>query len=177
YDFWQRLILDDQKAKILKPIWPHVSHVSTREIFQDILLSQRGERLTPEYYINCSLYLEARTFLHGLLVVEDKMSMAHSLETRVPFLDNDLVDFATSLPVNQKLGNIAQYARFNENDISLKREQYFSRFRDGKLALRKMMKNYVPQDIADGEKQGFSGPDGAWFKGESIEYVRRLLYN
>jgi asparagine synthase (glutamine-hydrolysing) len=40
-----------------------------------------------------------------------------------------------------------------------------------------MMKNYVPQDIADGEKQGFSGPDGSWFKGDSIDYVRRLLYN
>jgi asparagine synthase (glutamine-hydrolysing) len=40
-----------------------------------------------------------------------------------------------------------------------------------------MMKSYVPQDIADGEKQGFSGPDGTWFKGDSIDYVRRLLYN
>ena len=43
-------------------------------------------------YINHSLYFEAKTFLHGLLVVEDKLSMAQSLESRVPFLDNDLVD-------------------------------------------------------------------------------------
>ena len=43
--------------------------------------------------------------------------MAHSLETRVPFLDNDLVDFAPALPVNQKLGNIDVVTRFNENDI------------------------------------------------------------
>lgn len=105
------------------------------------------------------------------------MSMAHSLETRVPFLDNDLVDFATSLPVNQKLSSVAEFARFDESDISKKREQHFRRFRDGKMVLRKMMKNYVPQDIADGEKQGFSGPDGSWFKGDSIDYVRRLLYN
>ena len=177
YDFWQRLISDDRKAEILKPVWPDVSRISTRDIFQDVLASQRRENLTPEGYINCSLYLEARTFLHGLLVVEDKMSMAHSLETRVPFLDNDLVDFAMSLPVNHKLGNVDHYVRFNENDISLKRERYFRRFRDGKIALRKMMRNYVPPDIADGEKQGFSGPDGSWFKGESIDYVRRLLYN
>jgi asparagine synthase (glutamine-hydrolysing) len=40
-----------------------------------------------------------------------------------------------------------------------------------------MMKNYVPREIEDGEKQGFSGPDGSWFKGDSIDYVRRLLYN
>src|SRR5262249_48248917 len=156
---------------IFKPIWPAVRHVSTRDIFQDVLAPQRRGQLRPEDYVNCSLYLEARTFLHGLLVVEDKMSMAHSLETRVPFLDNDLVEFATSIPVSEKLGNLAEFARINENDIPWKREQYFRRFRDGKLLLRKMMKNYVPHDIANGEKQGFSGPDGTWFKGESIEYV------
>ncbi len=49
--------------------------------------------------------LRAKTFLHGLLVVEDKLSMAHSLETRVPFLDNDLVDFAMRVPVALKLGD------------------------------------------------------------------------
>ena len=37
---------------------------------------------------------EAKTFLHGLFVVEDKLGMAHSLESRVPFLDDDLVNFA-----------------------------------------------------------------------------------
>jgi len=177
YDFWQRLVTDDLKPDIFKPIWPAVRHVSTRDIFQDVLAPQRRGQLRPEDYVNCSLYLEARTFLHGLLVVEDKMSMAHSLETRVPFLDNDLVEFATSIPVSEKLGNLAEFARINENDIPWKREQYFRRFRDGKLLLRKMMKNYVPHDIANGEKQGFSGPDGTWFKGESIEYVRRLLQN
>ena len=177
YDFWQRLISDDQKPEIMKPIWASTQHAATRDIFQRVLDSQRREQLRPEDYINCSLYLEARTFLHGLLVVEDKMSMAHSLETRVPFLDNDLVDFAMSIPANQKLGNLAQVVRLNENDVIGKREQYFRRFRDGKLLLRKMMQSYVPHDIANGEKQGFSGPDGAWFKGESIEYVRRLLYN
>jgi len=177
YDFWQRLISDDQKPEIMKPIWPSTQHAATRDIFQKVLDAQRREHLRPEDYINCSLYLEARTFLHGLLVVEDKMSMAHSLETRVPFLDNDLVDFAMSIPTNQKLGSLAQVVRLNENDVIGKREQYFRRFRDGKLLLRKMMQNYVPHDIANGEKQGFSGPDGAWFKGESIEYVRRLLHN
>jgi asparagine synthase (glutamine-hydrolysing) len=177
YDFWQRLVSDDRKADIFKPIWHQASRVSTRDIFRNVLASQRRKPLRPEDYVNCSLYLEARTFLHGLLVVEDKMSMAHSLETRVPFLDNDLVDFATSLPVNQKLGNIDEFARIDESDIPKKREQYFRRFRDGKIVLRKMMRNYIPQDIADGEKQGFSGPDGTWFKGESIDYVRRLLYN
>ena len=45
------------------------------------------------------LAFEAKTFLHGLLVVEDKLSMAHSLETRVPFLDNELANIYNSYGV------------------------------------------------------------------------------
>ena len=44
--------------------------------------------------------------MQGVLTVEDKLSMAHGLETRVPFLDNDLVDFAMRVPVRYKLGNL-----------------------------------------------------------------------
>ncbi len=177
YDFWQRLIPDAEKTAIFRPIWSRIDHVSTLNIFRDVLAPLRTEQLTPEDYVNCSLYLEARTFLHGLLVVEDKLGMAHALETRVPFLDNDLVDFAMKLPTAEKLGDLDKVVRLDENDIAGKRSQYFSRYRDGKLALRKMMRNYVPADIANGEKQGFSGPDGSWFKGESIEYVRGVLHN
>jgi len=42
--------------------------------------------------------------------------MAHSLETRVPFMDNDLVDFAMSLPVKFKLGNLREVIRADENE-------------------------------------------------------------
>jgi len=41
--------------------------------------------------------------------------------------------------------------------------------------LRKVMQRYVPAEITDGIKQGFSAPDASWFKGESIDYVRRRL--
>lgn len=60
--------------------------------------------------------LEAKTFLHGLLVVEDKLSMAHSLETRVPFLDDDLVDYAMHIPTRTKLGNLTQIIELHENE-------------------------------------------------------------
>jgi len=66
---------------------------------------------SPEEYVNYSLHLEAKTFLHGLLLVEDKLSMAHSLETRVPFLDNDLVDFAQKLPIRLKLRDLEHVVR------------------------------------------------------------------
>src|SRR5262249_56207994 len=100
YDFWQRLISDDQKPEIMKPIWPSAQHAATRDIFQRVLDSQRREQLRPEDYINCSLYLEARTFLHGLLVVEDKMSIAHSLETRVPLPHHHPLHFPLPTPPN-----------------------------------------------------------------------------
>jgi asparagine synthase (glutamine-hydrolysing) len=131
----------------------------------------------PEDYINHSLYFEAKTFLHGLLIMEDKLSMAHGLETRVPFLDNDLVDFAMRVPVRMKLGNLAEVVRLNENEPGHKTARYFEKTRDGKLLLRQAMLRYIPEEVTSQVKQGFSAPDASWFKGESIDYVRRRLFN
>ena len=115
--------------------------------------------------------------MHGLLVVEDKLSMAHSLETRVPFLDNDLVDFAMQVPVRLKLNNLAAVVRLNENEPGAKTARYFEKTKDGKILLRRVMERYVPNEITQAAKQGFSAPDASWFKGESINYVRETLFN
>jgi asparagine synthase (glutamine-hydrolysing) len=175
YLYWQRLIPNKVIEQVFAPVWPEVKHVWTRDIFREVF-TQHAEDLTrPEDYINHSLYFEIKTFLHGLLVVEDKLSMAHGLETRVPFLDNDLVDFAMRLPVRLKLANLSEVIKLNENEPGQKTEKYFQRTRDGKLALRKVMSRYIPPEIANSEKQGFSAPDASWFKGESIDYVRREI--
>lgn len=177
YGFWGRLIPNSSLHKVLAPIWGDVKHVWTRDIFRDVF-KRHAETLTrPEDYVNHSLYLEAKTFLHGLLVVEDKLSMAHGLESRVPFLDNDLVDFAMRLPVKAKLGNLADVVAMDENTPGGKRAQYFEKTRDGKLLLRKVLGRYVPEEVSGGVKQGFSAPDASWFRGESIDYVRRVLYD
>ncbi len=177
YLFWQRLIPNKTISKVFEPVWDDVKHVWTRDIFKDVF-----QRQTPiqsaEQYVNNSLYFEAKTFLHGLLVVEDKLSMAHSLETRVPFLDNDLVDFAQKVPVNLKLGNLQNVIRLNENEIGGKTQKYFQKTNDGKLIFRKAMEKLIPKDISDAVKQGFSSPDNSWFQGDSIEFVReKLLQN
>ena len=176
YQFWQRLIPNSTIAKVFAPIWDDVKDVSTRNIFRDVFLIHDNELDRPEDYINHSLYFEAKTFLHGLFVIEDKLSMAHGLETRVPFMDNDLVDFAMRCPVNLKLNNLAEVVRINENEPS-KQVKYFQKTKDGKQILRDVMRQYIPDDIANAEKQGFSGPDASWFKGESIEFVKRKLMN
>ncbi|MDY6879517.1 MAG: asparagine synthase (glutamine-hydrolyzing) [Thermodesulfobacteriota bacterium] len=176
YLFWQRLIPNQAIRKVFSPVWENVEHVWTRDIFRDVVKARSRDFTRPEDYINHSLFLEAKTFLHGLLVVEDKLSMAHSLETRVPFLDNDLVDFACHLPIGLKLGNLTEVVRINENEPA-KARKYFEKTKDGKLILREVMQRYVPAEITNGIKQGFSAPDASWFKGESIDYVNRTLFN
>ena len=108
-------------------------------------------------------------------MVEDKLSMAHGLETRVPFLDNDLVDFAMRCPVQLKLNNLSEVVRINENEPGDKQGRFFQHTRDGKQILRDVMRRYVPAPIIEAVKQGFSAPDASWFKGDSIEFVRRTL--
>jgi asparagine synthase (glutamine-hydrolysing) len=177
YLYWQRLIPNKVIHKVFEPIWSEVQHVWTRDIFRDVFITKPDNISRPEQYINLSLYFEAKTFLHGLLVVEDKLSMAHGLETRVPFLDNDLVNFAIKLPVSVKLGNLGEVVRLNENEPGPKTRQYFQKTKDGKIALRSVMNRYIPETITNGIKQGFSAPDSSWFKGESIEYVKKILFN
>jgi len=102
--------------------------------------------------LSAALTFEARTYLQGLFVVEDKLSMAHSLESRVPFLDNDLVDFACTIPSRYKL-------------------------RDGtsKHVLRQAMCGLIPDDILSARKQGFAPPEDAWFRGAALPYLREMV--
>lgn len=175
YVFWQRLVSNRELKKLFAPIWGDVKHVWTRDIFRDVFFRRRERLDGPVDYINHSLYFEAKTFLHGLLIVEDKLGMAHGVETRFPFLDNDLVDFSMRCPVRLKLKNLAEVIRLNENEPGIKTEMYFERTRDGKRILREVMENYIPAEVAQAQKQGFSAPDASWFKGDSIDYVKSKI--
>lgn len=175
YKYWQRLIPDSYKPNFyVNSIYPRIWDYQTKDIFTNIL-NVKQPYPSPEEYINHSLYFEIKTFMHGLLLVEDKLSLAHSLETRVPFLDNDLVDFAMKVPVKYKLKNLKEIIRINENEPGIKTKKYFEKTNDGKIILRKVMENFVPAAYTEGIKQGFSAPDASWFKGESINYIKTLL--
>lgn len=171
YSFWKRLIPNKEIKNVFSPILSDTEKVWTRDIFANVFNTPVKSQ-TPEEYINHSLYFEAKTFLHGLLVVDDKLSMSHSLETRVPFLDNDLVDFAQKVPAKYKLGDLQKVVKMNENEIGK-----MQKTNDGKVILRKAMSKYIPEDIHQAVKQGFSSPDQSWFKGESIEFVKAKLLN
>ncbi len=177
YQFWQRLVSDQDKAKLFNvETQRHLRGHSTFEVFRSVFNGWEAPLHEKEDYINASLYFELKTFLHGLLVVEDKLSMAHSLETRVPFLDDELVEFAVRLPVRHKFGTLDPLVRLDEN-LPGKRRLYELKTSNGKAALRKAMSRLIPRETTERIKQGFSAPDASWFRGESIDYINRLLRN
>jgi asparagine synthase (glutamine-hydrolysing) len=94
--------------------------------------------------LNLMLYMDLKTWLpDDLLNKVDRMSMAASLEARVPYLDHRLVEFAFSLPSSMKLkgGN-------------------------GKYILKRAAAKYIPSDIINRRKKGFAVPLGPWFRNE-----------
>ena len=89
------------------------------------------------------LYADIKTYLHELLMKQDQMSMAASVESRVPFLDHKLVEFTCRLPERLKLRGWTT-----------------------KYILRKSMEKILPREILSRRKMGFPVPIGAWFRGE-----------
>jgi asparagine synthase (glutamine-hydrolysing) len=174
YEFWQRLVQDEDKPRLFtESSRRHIDGGSAFDVFKGVFDTAPFAFEHADDYVNGSLYFELRTFLHGLLLVEDKLSMAHSLETRVPFLDNDLVDFAVQLPVAHKLRTDQEIESIDEN-LPGKRLLY-GRNGKGKMVLRRAMAHILPAEVTGRTKQGFSAPDASWFRGESIDYLNRLL--
>jgi asparagine synthase (glutamine-hydrolysing) len=175
YGFWQRLVADDDKPSLFNAaVQRRIARLSSFDTFRAVFDTYDGPFATRDDYVNASLYFELKTFLHGLLVVEDKLSMAHSLETRVPFLDDDLVDFALRLPASLKIRNLDQAPGVDENLIG-KRQRYELESSDGKRVLRLAMERIIAPEVTARTKQGFSAPDASWFRGDSIDYINRLL--
>lgn len=175
YGFWQRVLPADAAPGVLAPLDGRVSTLEPKELFTGVFSNGSARPTTPEAAINSCLYFEAKTFLHGLLVVEDKLSMAHGLETRVPLLDNELVDFALRVPVRYKLGDLGARIELDENTPGPKNASFNPAATHGKQLLRDVAARHVPAEVLANGKQGFSAPDASWFRGESIDYVRRTL--
>ena len=176
YGYWQRLVPDSEKKLLFtENVFNQVDMSEPRSIFERVFtFNNKLSYKRPEDHIQNSLYFEIKTFLNGLLIVGDKLSMANGLEERFPFLDNDLVNFAMKVPVKHKLGNLSEeIARIDEN-IERKKRAY-REFSDGKNVLRKAMTELIPRQIIERKKQGFSSPDESWYRGENAAYVKELL--
>lgn len=98
------------------------------------------------------LYADTKTYLHELLMKQDQMSMAASIESRVPFLDHKLVEFSARMPREMKL-----------------------RSGTTKWVLREAMKGILPSEILDRPKMGFPVPIGNWFRGQYKHIVDEFV--
>jgi asparagine synthase (glutamine-hydrolysing) len=177
YGFWQRLVADDAKVNLFNSSsYKQIDIAEPRQVFERVFtFNNKLQYDTPEQHIQNSLYFEIKTFLPGLLLVGDKLSMAHGLEERFPFLDNDLVNLAQKIPIQHKLGNFEVLKKLDENLYGKK--QAYTEFDDGKNVLRKAMMDFIPEKIINRKKQGFSAPDESWYRGENAEYMKDLLLN
>ena len=179
YDFWQRLVPDTEKNQLFtKSVFDQIDINEPRNIFKRVFMFNDSLKYQkPDEHINNSLYFEIKTFLPGLFLVGDKLAMAHGLEERFPFMDNDLVNFAMKIPVKHKLGNLTkEIEKIDENlTAHLKQKLSYREFDDGKNVLRKAMMDFIPDKIVNRKKQGFSAPDESWYRGENAEYIKELL--
>jgi asparagine synthase (glutamine-hydrolysing) len=100
-------------------------------------------------------YIDLYTWLRGdILVKADRMSMAHSLELRVPFLDREVFEVAARLPVDLKLP---------------------PRSADTKVALRRALAKVVPPAIVNRKKLGFPTPTRVWLRGEMYDWAMDVM--
>jgi len=175
YAFWQRLVPDEEKSRLFRnDVWRRIDAKDTFRTFSRVFTFNDSLRYdSPEEHIANALYFEIKTFLAGLFIVADKLSMANSLEERVPFMDNDLVAFAQKVPVRFKLANLEKMKRLDENET--KKLRRFRDFDDGKNVLRRAMADFLPEQIIKRRKQGFSAPDESWYRGENLRYVQEIL--
>jgi asparagine synthase (glutamine-hydrolysing) len=114
--------------------------------FRDIFCGQNVEKAS---YLDAMTNFDFKTLLPGLLQVEDRVSMAHGLESRVPIIDHPLIEFAATIPSNVKFENGAL-----------------------KLLLRETFSDVLPKEIlSNKDKMGFPVPLGEWMKSDLHEYV------
>ena len=178
FEFWQRLVSQEEKVALFsKQVLDEIDLNAPRQVFERVFtFNDKLKYDTPQDHINNSLYFEIKTFLPGLFLVGDKLAMAHGLEERFPFMDNDLVDFAMQVPVEHKLGDLTKEIDKIDENLEGDKKAY-REHDDGKNVLRKAMQDYIPEQIINRKKQGFSAPDESWYRGENAEYIKEILLN
>jgi asparagine synthase (glutamine-hydrolysing) len=143
---------DHQKEALYKPefkaLMEQEGQVSSRSFSKQLF-----EKVKGQDQLNKMLYFDTKTWLvDDLLIKADRMSMAASLELRVPFLDYRLVEFAATIPSHHKIKK-----------------------GEGKYPLKKMMEGILPNDIIYRKKMGFPTPLKLMFQNELRDYAENLL--
>jgi asparagine synthase (glutamine-hydrolysing) len=142
-----RMFTEEEKQRLLRHYDPSVRYTDvTAPIYAEV----------PELDdVTTMQYVDLYTWLRGdILVKADRMSMAHSLELRVPFLDREVFEVAATIPVELKLP---------------------PRSTTTKYALRRALEGIVPPAIVNRDKLGFPTPTRVWLAGEMYEWAQDIL--
>ncbi|MGE3724346.1 MAG: asparagine synthase (glutamine-hydrolyzing) [Candidatus Sericytochromatia bacterium] len=122
------------------------SDYSSYKSFQSLFTAKNVQK---QSYFDSMTHFDFKTLLPALLHIEDRVSMAHGVESRVPFLDHFLIEKAATIPSNIKFKNGSM-----------------------KYVLKNAMKHYLPQAILDRkDKMGFPVPLNEWLQGELRDFV------
>lgn len=126
------------QGELLAPaLRDELAHIDPYAAYHAALDRVKGKPLVSQL-----LYADVKTYLHELLMKQDQMSMAASIESRVPFLDHPLTEWLAGLPQSMKLRGTTT-----------------------KWILREAMRGKLPPRILDRRKMGFPVPVGAWLRG------------
>jgi asparagine synthase (glutamine-hydrolysing) len=142
-----RMFTEEEKQRLMRRYDPSVRYTDvTAPVYAEV------PHLDP---VTRMQYVDLYTWLRGdILVKADRMSMAHSLEVRVPFLDKEVFEVAATIPVELKLP-----PRSNET----------------KFALRRALEGVVPPEIVNRKKLGFPTPTRVWLANEMYDWAHHIL--
>jgi asparagine synthase (glutamine-hydrolysing) len=160
-EFWREGLFDELDRRYFRLVnrapslgsevrWDLLEGYDVFDSFRQVF---RADNVQKESYFDSMTHFDFKTLLPALLQVEDRVSMAHSVESRVPFLDHPLVEFAATMPSNVK-------------------------FKDGALKhiLRGATESSLPPAIVNRkDKMGFPVPLAEWVNGEARDFVRDAL--
>lgn len=160
-EFWRDGLFDSMDKRYFQLVnraptlgkevnWDLLEPYSSRETFRKVF---NGDNVRKESYFDLMTHFDFKTLLPALLQVEDRMSMAHGLESRVPLLDKSIVELAATMP----------------SDIKFKNG-------DMKHVFKNIVKPYLPQKILNRtDKMGFPTPLNQWLSGEASEFIRDIF--
>lgn len=144
--------MDDMYVSLVTE-WPHAASMVQQGSIPSNLLDQRDQWPRLADPVARMMALDALTYLPGdILTKVDRAAMAISLETRAPFLDRDVVEFAWTLPMHMKL-----------------------RDGKGKWILRQLLDRHVPRALIERPKQGFGIPLDQWLRGPLRHWAENLI--
>jgi len=143
--WWKTILDEDTKASLCGNGAASAEH--TARLFEELFAESDGDELDRLQYVDTKLYLPA-----DILVKVDRMSMQHSLEARVPFLDRSMLELSRRMPSRLRLRGLTT-----------------------KYLLRRAMAKRLPPAVLNGKKRGFNVPMPAWLAGGLRDFTHDVL--